>query len=169
MKYTSNPCHAKINSAKGRKPTSYPRLLQAIRFRFDWLLKHAGTRTTDHPPLLPACLSKTILVYAKNHLGQNRVQIPLTPTPPPQTPMFSRFAVLYQIIITTAQSIATHKWQSAARHNYTCTHLCDFTTQFSLLIPYGTLFAIRCMKGGDYNGLPDIMPKNFKRRCNSCQ
>ena len=43
------------------------------------------------------CLSETIFVYAKNHTVQNRIQIPPTPTPPPQTPMFSRFAVLYQV------------------------------------------------------------------------
>ena len=39
---------------------------------------------------------ETIFVYAKNYSTQNRVQIPPTPTPAPQTPMFSRFIVLYQ-------------------------------------------------------------------------
>ena len=75
MKCTSYPCHAKINSARGRKPTSDT---------------HLSIRNN--------------LCLCKNHTAQNRIQIPLTPTQTPQTPMFSRFADLYQIISAEASA-----------------------------------------------------------------
>ena len=102
MKYTSNPCCAKINSARGMKPTSDPwPCKQFVFVSIGCLSMHKQTYCRHKTPPIQhlaqtTCLSETIFVYAKDHAVQNRIQIPLTPTPPPQNPMFSRFAVLYQ-------------------------------------------------------------------------
>ena len=91
MKPTSDPHQTKRGSVEGMKHTSNPIPSNDIAYRLR--AKNNSRQATRQPTYLP----ETIFVYARNYSTQNRVQIPPTPTQPSQTPMFSRFVVLYQI------------------------------------------------------------------------
>ena len=88
MKPTSDPHPTKRGSDEGRKRTSNLNPSNDIACRLR--AKINSRQATRQPTYLP----ETIFVYARNYSTQNRVQIPPTPTPPSQTPMFSRFVVL---------------------------------------------------------------------------
>ena len=81
-KHTSNPRPCTTSDDEGMKPTSDPIPSNDIACRL-----RAKTNSWQ-ATWQPACLPETIFVYARNYSTQNRVQIPPTPTPPPQTPMF---------------------------------------------------------------------------------
>ena len=88
-KHASDPHPPKRGYIEGRKRTSNPIPSNDIAYRLR--AKINSRQATRQPTYLP----ETIFVYARNYSTQNRVQIPPTPTPPSQTPMFPGFDVLY--------------------------------------------------------------------------